>query len=109
MLAFLATTFKVPGRRIPYGWVVEQLGRTYVKVTPSIVEQDRSLGLWVLMIAAFTVTNSHDWVRGAWEMASSGADWVAVKKHLMQVMWIESIHDKLGQMVFKELKRLEII
>ncbi|KAF2271243.1 uncharacterized protein EI97DRAFT_428609 [Westerdykella ornata] len=109
MLAFLATTFKVPGRRIPYGWVVDQLGRTYVKVTPGIVEQDRRLGLWVLIIAALTAANAHDWVRGAWEIVSPGLDWVAVKNYLMQVMWIESIHDKPGQMVFKELERLEII
>lgn len=109
-LAFLTTTFKVPGRRIPYGWVVKQLGDTYAKVAGSPFEEDKSLHLWVLMTAAFTVTGAQeDWVREAWRKVDSGLGWAAVKNHLMRVMWIEMIHDKPGEMVFHELEGLRIL
>lgn len=101
MLAFMTTTFKLPGRKVPYNWVVEQLGNSHKKVLGGSLSRDISLLLWVLVTAAFTLTGTHEqWVRDAWAEADLGLDWVAVKNHLMRVMWIEIIHDRLGQMVY---------
>ncbi|KAJ4304834.1 hypothetical protein N0V90_000362 [Kalmusia sp. IMI 367209] len=73
MLAFLTTTFKAPGRKIPYGWVNEQLRDAFSKGIGGIFEQDVSLRLWVLITAAFTVTGTQKtWVRDAWERSSTG-------------------------------------
>ncbi|KAF2183292.1 hypothetical protein K469DRAFT_635233 [Zopfia rhizophila CBS 207.26] len=110
MLTFLTTTFKVPGRKIPYGWVVEQLGDAYTKVAGGPFKQDRSLRLWVLVTAAFTVTGAQeDWVREAWGKTDSGLDWAVVKNHLMRVMWIEIIHDRPGEMAFQQLEELRLL
>lgn len=109
MLAFLTTTLKVPGRKIPYGWVVRQLSDVYAKVAINTLERDTSLRLWVLMTAAFTVTDAQEgWVREAWEKDSSELDWEAVKNHLIRVMWIEIIHDRPGEMAFWKLEGLRL-
>lgn len=108
MLAFMTTTFKVPGRKIPYSWLVKQLRDTYAKAAGGPLERHKSLRLWVLITAAFTVTGTQEyWVREAWRGVGSGLDWAAVKTHLMRVMWIEMIHDRPGKKVFHQLERLE--
>jgi len=105
MLAFLTTTFKAPGRTLPFGWVVKQLPDAYANATSSLIEQDQSLHLWLLMTAAFTVSGvQENWVRKAWDKAASGFDWVDVKSHLMRVVWVETIHDKSGEVAFQQLK-----
>lgn len=106
LLAFLTTTFKVPGRKIPYGWVVEQLGEAYSKVQGGLYEQNRSLCLWILITAAFTVAGAQqDWIRKAWEIADSRLDWPSVKQHLVRVIWIDIIHDRPGERTFEQLSR----
>jgi hypothetical protein len=105
MLAFMTTTFKVPGRRIPYRWIVKELGNAYAKSAGGQLELDKSLHLWVLMTAAFTVTGAQvPWIREAWGKTGSGLDWTIVKTHLLRVMWIEMIHDRPGKKLFQQLE-----
>jgi hypothetical protein len=107
MLAMLTTTFKTPGRALPYGWVIEQLRDLYNKVAGSSFGHDTSLRLWVLITLTFTITGTQrKWIRDAWRETEAGLTWGTVKTHLLRVMWIELIHDKPGQSVFRELEEL---
>ena len=107
MLAFLTTTFKAPGRKIPYGWVVEQLETVYRNGVQCMGPQDLSLKLWVLITAGFTVAGAEQmWLRRAWGEVSTGMmwDWESVRGHLLRVMFIELIHEKPGEATFNELE-----
>ncbi|KAK3197635.1 hypothetical protein GRF29_216g799822 [Pseudopithomyces chartarum] len=108
MLAFLTTTFKAPGRKIPYGWVVGQLETVYRNGVGCMRQEDLSLKLWVLITAGYTVAGvDHVWLKEAWEEVSSGMvwDWGSVKAHLLRVMFIELIHDRPGEAAFDELEK----
>jgi hypothetical protein len=110
ILAFMTTTFKLPGREIPYNWVVEQLSNNYKKVVGGSVRRDISLLLWVLVTAAFTLTGAQEkWVRDAWAKVDPRLDWAAVKNHLMRVMWIEIIHDGPGKMAYQQLEESRLL
>jgi hypothetical protein len=104
MLAMLTTTFLIPGRKIPYDWVVEQLRKAFITAS-SEVRSDRSLLLWMLVITSFTVAKAHDkWIRDAWLVVGAELEWADVKAHLMRVMWIEIVHDEPGEMAYQQLK-----
>jgi hypothetical protein len=105
MLALLTTTFKTPGRKIPYGWVIKRLDDVYRKVADDWTNYDVTLRLWVLMSITFTITGSRvAWVKEAWRETRSEFVWENMKSHLIRVMWIEIIHDKPGEAVFNELE-----
>jgi hypothetical protein len=105
MLALLTTAFKVPGRKLPYDWVVQQLADVYAKAAESLIELDKSLYLWIVISTAFTVTGAQEyWIRAAWEQVEMGLDWPALKNHLMRVVWIEILHDEQGKRVFQQLE-----
>ncbi|KAJ4382439.1 hypothetical protein N0V86_002774 [Didymella sp. IMI 355093] len=104
MLSMMTTTFRIPGRRVPYNWVVEQLRETYITAS-SDKTQDKSLLLWVLIKASITVAQTHDaWIRDAWMMVGAGLGWADVRTHLLRVMWIEIAHDELGGMAYRQLE-----
>ena len=110
MLSLLTTMVKVPGRKLPYLWINEQLGDAYAKTAGGLCKVDTSLRLWVLVTVALTITGAkEDWVVDAWGKTELGLDWAKVKNHLMQVMWIEIIHDKPGEIVFQELENLRLV
>ncbi|KAF2024508.1 hypothetical protein EK21DRAFT_78556 [Setomelanomma holmii] len=97
-LPFLATTFRVPGRKMPYGWLADRIATTYTSVNTSATTLDFVFHLWVLAIAAISVTDSAElWLQQAWKFHTSRMDWHEVKRHLMSVMWIECIHDAPGE------------
>jgi hypothetical protein len=107
MLAFLTTTFKTPGRRLPYGWVMRRLSEVYKTVADDPCGLDMALRLWVLMTNAFTVIGTQqEWVREAWRETELGMTWDYVKSQLLGVMWIELIHNKPGEEAFYELEVL---
>lgn len=106
LLAFLATTVKIPKRRISYDWLIKQLRETYAKAERDPADLAPSLKVWVLMGAGLSVTGApEEWIRHGWsKIATRGQNWEDVKSHLMKIMWIESIHDGPGKLVFTHLK-----
>jgi hypothetical protein len=107
MMAFLTTTFKTPGRQLPYTWVIKRLGEVYETVASDPCGLDTTLRLWVLMTIAFTVHGTQqEWVQKAWRETELGLTWENVRSQLLQVMWIEIIHDKPGEAAFYELEVL---
>ncbi len=64
LIAFLTTTFKMPGRDLPYTWIGKQLEGAYSRAAYAM--RDNELRLWVLMVAAISVAGSETaWVRDA--------------------------------------------
>jgi hypothetical protein len=109
ILSMLTTTFRIPGRKIPYDWVNEQLRENY-EAAGSALRQDISLLLWVIVTAAFTVASPHEkWIKEAWASHGAGLDWATVKNHLMQVMWIEIVHDRPGETVCQQLEESRLL
>ena len=107
MLAMLTTTFQLPGRRIPYAWVIEQL-RTMYTTVGSEMRQDKSLLLWVLLTASITVARTHDtWIRDALKTAVAGLEWKDVQAHVSRVMWIEIVHNKPGKKTYDRLSNVK--
>ncbi|KAF2996738.1 hypothetical protein E8E13_006272 [Curvularia kusanoi] len=103
MLAIMTTMFAVPGRRIPYGWVVKQLEKTFIKASGDIM-WDKSLLLWVIIVMSFTVADPHHaWIRDAWSTVGTGLQWNDVKTHLLRVIWIEIRHDERGEIAYQHL------
>jgi len=105
MMALLTTTFKTPGRKLPYDWIIKRLGDVYTEAGSGPLQYDHILRLWVLITVAFTITGMQPaWLQDAWRETGLGLSWQVVKSHLMRVMWIELIHDKPGEEVFHQLE-----
>lgn len=104
MLAMLTTTFRIPGRRVPYTWVVEQLRENYIAAGNGI-RHDKSLLIWVLMTVWITVAGPNEtWIQDAWTNTDTTLSWSDVKADLLRIMWIEVVHDKPGEMVYQQLQ-----
>ena len=109
MLATMTTLFSIPGRRVPYGWIIEQLRKTFIKAGDEIM-WDKSLLLWVLIMSSFTVANTqHSWIQDAWATVGAGLEWVDVKAHLSRVIWFEVVHDEPGEMAYQRLKMSQLL
>jgi hypothetical protein len=109
MLATMTTLFSIPGRRVPYDWIIEQLRKTFIKASDEIM-WDKSLLLWVLIMSSFTVANTqHSWIRDAWATVGAGLEWVEVKAHLSRVIWFEVVHDEPGEMAYQQLKMSQLL
>jgi hypothetical protein len=108
MMAIMTTTFKTPGRKIPYGWVIERLEQLYSDVmSEGLLEYDTSLRLWILISVTFTVTEEKPaWVKKAWRETDPGMTWETVKAHLMRVMFIEMVSNSRAEEMFNKLEAL---
>ncbi|KAJ8116070.1 hypothetical protein OPT61_g2426 [Boeremia exigua] len=105
MLAILTSTFRIPGRRVPYDWVMEQIRLSYTNIGDEL-EQDKSLALWSLFIVSLTVARPHDsWIRNALLIATEGLEWADVEKHLSRLIWIKIVHNKPGEIMFNQLRK----
>ncbi|EMD97555.1 hypothetical protein COCC4DRAFT_75027 [Bipolaris maydis ATCC 48331] len=100
-------TFQLPGHRIPYDWVVEQLRTMYI-TADSDMRQDKSLLLWGLLTASITVARIQDtWIRDALRTAVAGLEWKDVQAHVSRVMWIEIVHNKPGQKAYDRVSNVK--
>lgn len=110
MLCLLTSTWKTPGRKLPFRRVNEQLRDTYREIADELTKLDQSLRMWVIVTAAFTVTPAkEDWVREAWFKIDSSMPWADIKAHLMRVMWIETVHDIPGEAAVRKLKEMKLL
>lgn len=104
LLAFLATTFKVPGRRVPYTWIAHEMQIIYAAAINGPVQIDRDLHIWILVIAAISVVpRDRTWLRQAWNSVLGNIEWQQVKRRLMGVVWFECIHDIPGETAHHQL------
>jgi hypothetical protein len=104
LLAFLSCTFKVPGRKIPYTWLATKLRDAYVAISNGSDMIDSTLRVWSLSVAAISLADTEEvWLQKAWKSNCKTTTWVETKRSLMDVMWIECIHDEPGERVHHRL------
>ena len=107
MLAFLTTTFVVPGRRIPYTFLAERLQSAIQALAEGEELSGHStIRLWALMMGAISFLDiESDWICAAWRawLPTVAMSWKQFRMQLMSVMWIECMHDELGRTVFQRL------
>lgn len=108
MMAIMTTTFKTPGRKIPYTWVIKRLEEVYEEVmSEGLLQYDTSLRLWILISVACTVTEEKPaWMQRAWRETEPGLTWPMVKEHLMRIVWIEMVSEERGEAMFNKLEAL---
>lgn len=108
MLAFLTTTFQAMGNSMPFQWIGAQLAEIVPKLLERRDEDDGEFLLWGLAIVGISVVSPRQqWFRQAWMEISPAREWKAVRRRLMNVMWIESVHDTTGEVMFSLLQSLQ--
>jgi hypothetical protein len=112
MLAFMTTTFKAIGNNMPFQWIGAQLGEIVPKMFDGRrgeeLDEDEEFLLWGLTVAGISVVSpKQSWFREAWMNLSPGRNWEAVRRRLVNVMWIEVAHDAIGEAMFRGLVDLE--
>jgi hypothetical protein len=105
MLAFMTTTFQIPGRKVPY---VDLKRRLRNAVERARAEQGGSeVEVWVLVVGAISVLDTGEdeaWMVKKWaEVAEYDVEWEKVRAGLQRVLWIDCIHDRLGREAFDRM------
>ena len=103
-LAFLSTTFQLPGRRLPYTYLARRLRSCYEAIEGSIPELE-DLSLWLLIVCGISVFDvDKSWVRASWKaIVQPSLSWEEARRCLQSVMWIGCLHDELGKEAFTAL------
>ena len=104
MLAFLTTTFQMPGNVVRYPYLARRFRDCYhaVEKTPELADVVR----WLLMIGAISVCGPEEsWLRVGWavDVAEEKESWDRTRERLRNVMWIDGLHDEAGKAVFEAL------
>jgi hypothetical protein len=108
MLAFVTTTFRALGNRMPFQWIGAQLAEIVPKLAERRGEEDEEFLLWGLAVAGISVVSPQQrWFRQAWMEIAPGREWEAVRRRLMKIMWIEIVHDAAGEVMFDLLQSSE--
>jgi hypothetical protein len=108
MLAFLACAFEIPeksGRRYPY------LSQTFRTSCLAILDDARisemwpNLVIWLLMVGAMSLYGvDEDWLCNKWRaVVPATATWNDTRARLKGLLWIDVLHDKLGEETFQAL------
>lgn len=106
MLAFLTTTFAMPGRRIPYTFLANRLQDLFDSSRDEALDEHQTVCLWALLVGAVSVLDiEQDWVLEAWRSCVPAPEisWKEARVRVSSVMWIDCIHDELGRKTFQQL------
>ena len=103
-LAFLSTTFQLPGRRLEYSYLAGRLQKSCQTLDTTKPEL-QPLIFWLLMVCGISVFDATEsWLRTTWKIVmKSQISWKEAKQRLRSVMWIPSIQDQLGKQLFSML------
>ncbi len=104
MLAFLTTTYQLPGNAVRYPYLAEQFRMCYLAVEAK--PELRDLIRWLLMIGAISVYGLDEpWLRDRWrtDMPERPGEWEVAKAQLRRVMWMDGLHDHSGKHAYNIL------
>lgn len=103
MLAFLTTTFQIPGKRVVYPYLSRRFQECYLAVdinTPKL----QYLSLWTLVVGAMSVWDAEEpWLGERWGTVVGESTWPEIRGQLKDILWIDFLHDKAGKRVFDSL------
>jgi hypothetical protein len=104
MLAFLTTTFQLPGRKLEYTHLAQRLKDMLTRVHTSTLGAQRMMS-WVLMISTIAIFETDEpWIPRVWNMfVEEGLTWGELRSTLKGAIWIECIHDAPAEKVFLKL------
>jgi hypothetical protein len=108
LMAFLATTFRVPGQyeHPCCASLAEPLLGACVANGKGLARLPKALRTWLLLVGAMTAgAVGNDRVRLAWrDLLSANRDsWDVMRQDAKKVMWVDVMHDALGKNAFDAL------
>jgi hypothetical protein len=107
MMAFLATTFRLQGSYEQYYCksLANKLRLSYATAKASIPDLPKAIDIWLILVLLISTDDIDElYICASWEAtAARGLPWNETRKHLKQVMWIDSVHDDLGRRAFGAL------
>lgn len=106
MLAFLATSFCLPGRKMTYPYLALRVRKVLEKLRAS-TSATRHIVLWVLVISIIAIFESDEsWIQDTWNsVVEKEMLWAEARKTLQAIAWIVDVHDEAGQKAFNVLRR----
>ena len=104
MLAFLASTFQIPGTKLHYPYLA-RCWRDCLCALEVAQLDHREMFLWMMMMGATSVfTEDATWLRDRWEaVAPPQMAWDEARGQLKAFLWIDAIHDRRGLQSFDAL------
>ncbi|KAF1998496.1 hypothetical protein P154DRAFT_621637 [Amniculicola lignicola CBS 123094] len=107
MLCILTTSFKIPKRKIPYTYLQDRIRVAFEHPeTSPLIRLNPSAVFWVVMMGLVSVVDLDEgWVREAWGLfkVQKDAGWATARRGLMEMVWIECLHDRLGEKAYTRL------
>jgi hypothetical protein len=108
MLAFLTTTFQIPGTKVQYPYLASRFRECYC-VVEAATSQLQNLVLWLLTVAAISVYGVDEpWLRERWQVDVPSLVWPEARRRLQEIMWIDAIHDEPGRYAFGVMGHHEV-
>ncbi|KAI9162739.1 d-aminopeptidase [Paramyrothecium foliicola] len=98
MLSLMLSVFKPVASQKTYPYLAGRLrsaiARAQLNVGPSL----RKVTMWLLMMSAFSAVDPEDpWLRDVWvDILGLDAPWEEILQQLKQILWINTVHDRLG-------------
>jgi hypothetical protein len=111
LLAFLTTTFQMPGRMIRYPDLANRFRDCCRAVEVGDTKpQMHDLMLWLLMVGAISVFETDDerWMHKRWCADAPDMSWPDARERLRKIMWMDAIHETVGEHAFEALNVREV-
>ena len=104
LLAFLTSTFQLSTGEASYPYLAEcyrESGLSLESSTPI----SKNLATWFMMMGAISVVKTEEaWLLNRWRAeVSSVTTWPETRTALKSLLWIDAIHDPIGQELFEVL------
>ena len=100
MLAFLTTTFQIPGKKVRYPYLTSRF-RECCTAMEADTPQLQELKLWLLMVGSISVFSADEqWLRERWP---PGWVWSKARQRLQEILWINAIHHEPGRHAFEAM------
>lgn len=103
-LAFLSTTFRIPGRRLEYPYLARRLGKACQKMDTTTPEL-QTLTFWLLMVCGISVFEFNEpWLHVTWAAVQQPVTtWNDAREILKSIIWVPSLQDTMGKQLFASL------
>ncbi|KAK5728636.1 hypothetical protein LTR15_001773 [Elasticomyces elasticus] len=104
MLAFLTTSFRLPGRMVSFKYLASNF-RTSCQTLAASTADMHTLAAWLVLVGAMSVfEHSEQWLRAKWsDFAVPGDTWEIARRRMACVAWIDDVHDEPGKLAYAAL------
>ena len=105
MLAFMTTTFHLPGKKMPYHALRRRLQGSFQALAQARMPELQDLLLWVLIVCSISVLDDEvSWLATRWvDVSGRNFKWEEMRWRLQNIMWIDFMHDNLGREAFLKM------